>query len=313
MKGLARIWRSRLSSSLALACMVGCDGGPGVSPSVAVTVSLSLPSLIGGSSGEGVVSLSSAAPQGGAVVGLSSNSQAAVVPTSMTVAAGATSGTFAITTNQVPTPAQAMITATYDGSTESAILTVQQIPLCGPFLSAAVAMPFTIYVDDGDVRNHFIPSGYFGDIDDVTLNAADNTNPRTGATAIRIDYRSRGPQRFAGIFWQCPANNWGDVPGAGFNLTRARQVQFWARASSNGAKAEFKVGGVGRGSPPAPFPDSFDATPTTPDIIELGTDWRQFTIDLTGRDLARVIGGFMVVTSVPQNPCLLYTSPSPRD
>jgi hypothetical protein len=181
-------------------------------------------------------------------------------------------------------------------------LVVQQIPECGPFIQAPVLMPLVVYADAADPRNHFIPSGFFGDIADLTLATADTTNPHGGGTAIRIDYRPRGSQGFAGIFWQCPANNWGDAAGAGFDLTRARQLQFWARALSAGSKAEFKVGGIGRGVPGAPFPDSFDSTPTSPVMVDLGTDWRLFAIDVAGRNLTRVIGGFMFVTSGAQNP-----------
>jgi hypothetical protein len=37
-------------------------------------------------------------------------------------------------------------------------------------------------------------------------------------------------------------------------------------------------------------------------MVDLGTDWRLFAIDVAGRNLTRVIGGFMFVTSGAQNP-----------
>ena len=56
------------------------------------SVSLNPTSVTGGASSTGTVTLSSAAPAGGAVVTLgSSNTAAATVPGSVTVAAGATS------------------------------------------------------------------------------------------------------------------------------------------------------------------------------------------------------------------------------
>lgn len=292
---------------LGLIFVLACDKttpptpDPGPSPVLpALAVSLLPASVIGGSESSGTVSLSSPAPAAGMVITLTSTNTSVTVPATVTIPPQASSVTFAVGTSQVPTAGTATIAASNSGTSgpASATLAVQPIPRCGPFLSSQVAMPFTVYVDDGDDRNHFIPSGFFGDTADLTLNAADRSSPHGGATAIRIDYRPRGSQRFAGIFWQCPENNFGTVPGAGFNLSRARQVQFWARASAP-ARAEFKVGGVGRGS--APFADSFDSTPTNPTVVELGTDWRLFTIDVSGRDLTRVIGGFMFVTNTTQN------------
>jgi hypothetical protein len=294
---------------LALLACTGCGSDdpptptPSPQPPVLPTLSVTVPAggLVGGSADStGTVSLSSAAPSGGAAITLTSSSAIVTVPTSVTIPGAASSATFTITTNQVPVDTPVTITASTNVASAAAsmTLTVRSIPICGPFLAAQVAMPFSVYVDNGDARNHFSPSGFFGDIADLTLNMADR-NPRTGSTAIRIEYTPRGPQRFAGIYFQCPENNWGTVQGAGLNLSRARQVQFWARASAPG-RAEFKVGGIGRGT--ASFPDSFDATPTNPVVVEIGTDWRQYTIDLSGRDLTRVIGGFMFVTNTTQNP-----------
>src|SRR5713101_2379850 len=80
-----------------------------------------------GSTSSGIVTLSAAAPAGGAVVALASNNTAvATVPTSVTVAAGATSATFTVSTNSLTACASsvATISATYGGVTRSADLTV---------------------------------------------------------------------------------------------------------------------------------------------------------------------------------------------
>jgi hypothetical protein len=260
-----------------------------------VTVSLNPSSVVGGSAAQGTVTLSAPA-SGAATISLSSSSPAATVPGNVSVAGGGTSATFSVATSQVQTPTTVTITATHSGGgTGTVALSVQQIPICGPFLTAQVSMPFVVYADDNDPRNHFIPSGFFGDFADLTLNTADGSSPQSGPTAIRIDYRPRGPQKFAGIFFQC--GTFGDTQNVGFNLSLARQVQFWARASRANLKVEFKVGGI-----MGAFPDSFPSTATSPVFVELGTDWRQFTIDVSGRNLTRVIGGFMFVTSTAENP-----------
>jgi hypothetical protein len=73
----------------------------------------------------GTVTLSQAAPAGGAVLALSSNSPSATVPATVTVAAGATSATFTIYAPEVAVPATVTITATYQGSSATVTLTVQ--------------------------------------------------------------------------------------------------------------------------------------------------------------------------------------------
>jgi uncharacterized protein (TIGR03437 family) len=74
----------------------------------------------------GTVTLSQAAPAGGAVLTLSSNSPSATVPATVTVAAGATSATFTIHALEVAVPGTVAITATYQGSSAMATLVVQE-------------------------------------------------------------------------------------------------------------------------------------------------------------------------------------------
>jgi hypothetical protein len=84
------------------------------------------------------VTLTSAAPAGGAVVTLtSSNTNVATVPASVTVAAGATTKAFAITTSAVNAATAVTITATYSGVARTATLTVNP---AGPAALARVAM-----------------------------------------------------------------------------------------------------------------------------------------------------------------------------
>jgi hypothetical protein len=94
--------------------------------------------VTGGAGSTGRVTLNRAAPAGGAVVALtSSNTNAATVPASVTVAAGATTKTFAITTSAVNAATAVTITATYNGVSRTATLTVNP---AGPAALAGVAM-----------------------------------------------------------------------------------------------------------------------------------------------------------------------------
>ena len=100
-------------------------GPPPPPPPVTLNgVTVSPQSVTGGSSSQGNVFLSGAAPQGGATVALASSHSAATVPANVTVAAGATSASFTVTTATVGTSTPVTITATYGGNTRTATLTV---------------------------------------------------------------------------------------------------------------------------------------------------------------------------------------------
>src|SRR2546422_9932062 len=98
-----------------------------VTPAPAATlssVSLNPVSVTSGSTSIGTVTLSAAAPAGGAVVTLSSSdATVAAVPASVTVPAGATSATFTASTVTC-TSGSVTISGTYGGATRSAELTV---------------------------------------------------------------------------------------------------------------------------------------------------------------------------------------------
>lgn len=97
-----------------------CASGPTLS-----SLTLTPSSVRGGSSSTGRVTLSGAAPAGGAIVTLSSsNTSVATVPSSVTVAAGATSATFTVTTQRPRSTTKVTISGSYGGTGASASLTV---------------------------------------------------------------------------------------------------------------------------------------------------------------------------------------------
>jgi len=88
-------------------------------------VTLSSSSVVGQVSPTGTITLTAAAPTGGASIRLeSSNVDAARVPASVTVPAGSTSATFNITTATVDTRKAVTITATYADLARTATLSV---------------------------------------------------------------------------------------------------------------------------------------------------------------------------------------------
>jgi len=98
-----------------------------VNPAPSVTLqslTISPTSVWGGSTATGTVTLSGPAPAGGVVVQLRSSSSRASVPSSVTIPAGATSARFTIQTRSAFSITTVTITATYNGVSRSAQLTV---------------------------------------------------------------------------------------------------------------------------------------------------------------------------------------------
>lgn len=164
---------------------------------------------------------------------------------------------------------------------------------------AAVAKEFkgfNVYTDRMSPDNHYIPSGWMGDWGDIKLNDRWMENPHGGTSCIRIEYvpkRSQGAG-WMGIYWQNPANNWGSKK-AGFDLTGAKKLTLWARGEKGGEViAEFKVGGI-----TGEFSDS-DSAGIGPAMLT--QDWKQYEIDLEGKDLSHIIGGFCFAASADENP-----------
>jgi hypothetical protein len=106
---------------------------------VVSSVSVNPAAVTGPTSATGTVTLNTPAPSGGAVVTLSSsNTGAAQVPASVTVAANATTATFTVATNAVSTNTLVTISATY-GSTQNTIVTVN-----APVVSSVAVSPASV-------------------------------------------------------------------------------------------------------------------------------------------------------------------------
>jgi hypothetical protein len=161
---------------------------------------------------------------------------------------------------------------------------------------ASTFKPFAVYVENNSKENHFAPSGWMGDYGDLKLNLASTEMPRSGNTCIKITYSAKMTQGagWSGIYWQQPANNWGEKKG-GYDLSGATKLTFWARGAAGGEKiAEFKIGGI-----TGEFPDS-DSKSVGP--IELTKEWQKYIIDLKDKDLTHIIGGFCWAASKDDNP-----------
>jgi len=162
---------------------------------------------------------------------------------------------------------------------------------------ATTNFPFYVYADASSLDNHFIPSGWMPATaaKDLKLNVNWKDNPFSGDSCIRIEYKNESGTRWAGIYWQNPANNWGTVPNAGFDLRGATKLTFWARGEEGGEIInEFKVGGISSG-------EYIDSDSASIGPVKLSKEWKQYEIDLRGKDLSYIIGGFCWATNIDVN------------
>ena len=163
--------------------------------------------------------------------------------------------------------------------------------------------PFYIYQDKASRENHYIPSGFMPDGQCVAMNDRWSENCYEGKTCLKMEYDvecSRQGQQWAGIYWLNPANNWGARKG-GYNLSGATKMTFWARGELGGEQIqEVTIGGI-----EGKYPDS-DKIVFGPLI--LSDKWKQYTIDLRGKDLSYISGGFSWSTEEAVNPedCTFY-------
>ncbi|MCF7873681.1 MAG: hypothetical protein K9L84_02005 [Candidatus Omnitrophica bacterium] len=157
--------------------------------------------------------------------------------------------------------------------------------------------PFYVYADSNSLDNHFVPSGWMPATaaKDVRIDTNWKNYPFSGNTCIRVEYNNNSGTRWAGVYWQQPANNWGTIPNAGYDLQGAKKLTFWARGDKGDEVIyEFKMGGLSSGQ----YIDS-DSASIGP--IELSKEWEKYEIDLRGRDLSYIIGGFAWATNIDIN------------
>jgi hypothetical protein len=117
-------------------------GNPTPTPTTTLSsVTLNPATVVGGASSTGTVTLSGAAPAGGAQITLASNNSAASVPSSVTVPDGSASATFQVNTTAVATSTSVTISASYGGASQSATLTVTPAPAALPTLTSLTLNP----------------------------------------------------------------------------------------------------------------------------------------------------------------------------
>ena len=178
-------------------------------------------------------------------------------------------------------------------------------PLAGLFLlsSAAAhadttkkaALPLVIYSESGG-KAPFIPSGYMGNTGAIKMNDHCTTSPHSGKTCLEVDYTAK--DKWGGVVWQNPANNWGAMPG-GWNLSGARTLGFWARGAKGNEVVTFVYGLVGKGKPNSD-------TSTGKTEVHLTKGWKKYSIPLAGKNMSHIIIGFAWTLAGAGSPKTFY-------
>jgi len=165
-----------------------------VASAVSLTgLSISPPSVTGGASATGTLTLSGPAPANGLTISLVSDNAAANVPASVPIGAGATGTTFSVTTTAVASSVTANITAAYNGVSKSAALTVNAPPVFqiiginnGDTISGDVSVEVNAYTETG-LLTLAVDGVDFG-----THNISANPNPNTATFSLETSAYSNG-------------------------------------------------------------------------------------------------------------------------
>ncbi|KAA0238485.1 MAG: hypothetical protein EDM74_06700 [Armatimonadetes bacterium] len=174
---------------------------------------------------------------------------------------------------------------------------------------------FDVYTDADAAGNHFVVPARISSIGDENalppMNVRSTHKVASGLTAIECRFDSEF-SNWGGWYWMNgvlrgsetqPRTNWGTEPNAGVNLSGATRLTFKAAGARGGEHVEFFTQGVGRdpetGARVEDYPDS--SAKVTLGIVTLSTNWRDYEINLSNRDLSYVLDGFGWVASAPDN------------
>lgn len=142
---------------------------------------------------------------------------------------------------------------------------------------APTVLPFA--VDDW-----FGPSGYMGDGENPgaiadTMTCLDDRPSGWMGMCHRYTWTPSGTA-WAGVYWQYPDGNWGDLPGLQVPAGATR-ISFRAWGATGAEQVDFMVGMM-----------AIDGFQVTREQVALTTEPQQFSLALDGASYTRVVGGF---------------------
>lgn len=158
-------------------------------------------------------------------------------------------------------------------------------------------LPFVIYSDQSGAGSHYVPSGWMGNLKAIKMDVGCRTRPHSGTTCLSVRYQDSAG--WGAVAWQDPPEDWGDRTG-GWDLTGAKELTFWARGEKGGEEVDFKFGILGRDKS---HPDSDNGAL---EKVRLTREWKQYRINLAGKDLSRIKTGFCWSLKGQNQPLTFY-------
>ena len=156
----------------------------------------------------------------------------------------------------------------------------------------------SIYMDSEDGGSLWTPDGWMPNGEGILMNSNFTFEGEEGTcieTTFTPDLATNG---WAGIYWLAG----GSWKGPGINVYEYLEVEkdspfvltFRARGEKGGETVQFKVGGVTSGNDSVKFAELTK-------WIKLTTEWEQFEIDLSKKDVSNLVGAFCWVSSKVRN------------
>ena len=161
-----------------------------------------------------------------------------------------------------------------------------------------------VYREFGDSQNHYTQKAKMWGFDETLVGDMDENwqeSPAAGRSCIRCTQAVRPGDWGGWLFlngWlpegeTVPQLNDGSMEGQGLDLTGTTALTFLARGEKGGETVEFFTCGFGRdewGNATVAYPDS--AKKSSLGYITLEKEWKEYTIDLQGKDMRSVACGF---------------------
>ena len=162
-----------------------------------------------------------------------------------------------------------------------------------------LTLPFFV-----NAPGNFVKSGFMGDAM-LSVTAAPSELDKDGTCGgkraagkpggdcdtFKLTPSATGKEKWQGVFYQFPANNWGTFPGRTI-AAGAKSVKFQARASRSVAVL-FQVG-MCDPKDATKCVDGFFAYPDSADTtgkITVGTEWTEVSVSLAGKDYSAGVHG----------------------
>lgn len=177
----------------------------------------------------------------------------------------------------------------------------QATPAKAPAVAAPgkkATLPLAVYDEAGRENVPWIPSGYMGNAGAIRMSEECADNPHAGKTCLKVEYTAG--DNWAGVVWQSPANDWKGEQAGGWDVTGAKKLTFWARGEKGGEVVSFSYGLLGRDV------KYFDTANGKLGDVKLTKEWKEYSIDVAGKDLTRIKTGFCWVVAGKGEPVTFY-------